>query len=315
MIDIIVPIYNVENYLSKCLDSIINQTYKKINIILVDDGSTDKSGIICDEYQKKDKRIKVIHQKNMGLSEARNVGLKSSNSKYVSFIDSDDYIDNDFIDYLYSNLIEYDSDISICSYYLESKKRNKKFKEIITITNSEKALKLLSACDYKYSFVAWNKLYKRSLFKNNLFRKSKLYEDMFTISKSVIKSKNICFSNLKKYHYLNKRPNSISNIKINNREFDRLEESFLLLSLINDKYPSLTEHFIVFDILNHLYICDKYLLIKEKNNAFINSTNELIRNQLLMIICSDYSFRRKMQILIFYFNKGFYYYYIRRKYE
>ena len=95
LISVIVPIYNVEKYLTKCIESIINQTYKNLEIILVDDGSPDKSPIICDEYAKKDNRIKVIHKKNGGLSDARNYGMSLATGEYISFIDSDDYIDEE----------------------------------------------------------------------------------------------------------------------------------------------------------------------------------------------------------------------------
>ena len=105
LISVIVPIYNVEKYLTKCIESIINQTYKNLEIILVDDGSPDKSPIICDEYAKKDNRIKVIHKKNGGLSDARNYGMSLATGEYISFIDSDDYVTDDYIMTLYS-LIE-----------------------------------------------------------------------------------------------------------------------------------------------------------------------------------------------------------------
>ena len=112
LISIIVPVYNVEKYLKCCIQSILNQTYKNIEIILVDDGSTDNSGIICDEYQKKHKNIKVIHKKNEGLGMARNSGMEIMSGDYVTFIDSDDYIDKDLIEKLYINISKGNYDIS-----------------------------------------------------------------------------------------------------------------------------------------------------------------------------------------------------------
>ena len=97
LISIIVPVYNVEEYLKECIDSIINQTYKRIEIILVDDGSTDKSGKICDDYAKIDKRIKVVHKENGGLSDARNVGISVSSGKYIAFVDSDDWVEKNYV--------------------------------------------------------------------------------------------------------------------------------------------------------------------------------------------------------------------------
>ena len=113
-ISVIVPIYNVEQYLEECIDSIIDQTYYNLQIILVNDGSTDCSGVICDRYKEKDKRIEVIHKANGGLSDARNVGLDHVAGEYVCFVDSDDKIDRTFVEYLYSELIRNKTQISAC---------------------------------------------------------------------------------------------------------------------------------------------------------------------------------------------------------
>ena len=116
LVSIIVPVYNVEKYLERCLDSLINQTLKDIEIILVDDGSTDDSGNICDKYAKKDKRIKVIHKENGGLSDARNIGLSIANGRYLQFVDSDDFIHKQMIEILYNTIINNNADISICDF-------------------------------------------------------------------------------------------------------------------------------------------------------------------------------------------------------
>ena len=122
LISVIVPIYNVEKYLERCLDSIIKQTYKNLDIILVDDGSIDNSTKICDEYVKKDSRIKVIHKENGGLSDARNVGIDNSDGKYICFIDSDDYIELDMIENLYDGIVKNNANICCCGKLLEYEK-------------------------------------------------------------------------------------------------------------------------------------------------------------------------------------------------
>ena len=111
LISIVIPVYNVEKYLKQCLDSIINQTYTNLEIILVDDGSTDNSGTICDYYSKIDKRIRVIHKKNEGQSIARNIGIKVSNGKYIGFLDSDDWVEQDMYRFLIENIEKYNADI------------------------------------------------------------------------------------------------------------------------------------------------------------------------------------------------------------
>ena len=113
-ISIIVPVYNVEKYLKKCVDSILGQTFTDFELLLIDDGSTDNSGSICDELAKTDNRIKVIHKENGGLSDARNIGIEVAKGDFIGFIDSDDYIDEDMYAFLYNNILKYDAELSMC---------------------------------------------------------------------------------------------------------------------------------------------------------------------------------------------------------
>lgn len=141
LISIIVPVYNVEKYLARCIDSIINQTYKNFEIILVDDGSKDKSNQICDEFSKKDCRVKVIHKKNEGVSAARNEGLKQSKGKYISFVDADDWIEKNFLFEMYSELKKYNVDYITCGY-------NRVYENHIEILNNNLTEELVSANEY-----------------------------------------------------------------------------------------------------------------------------------------------------------------------
>ncbi len=186
LISIIVPVYNVEKYLSKCLDSLVNQTYKNIEIVCVDDGSTDSSGSICDEYAKKDARIKVIHKENGGLSDARNVGLETINGEYVMFIDSDDWIDKDTCDYCINTLKLYDVDLILWSYIREYK-NNAKPKRLFMngsryFDDQEIKEKIFLRCvglngvelrnveNMDSIVTAWGKLYKRDKINNIRFK-------------------------------------------------------------------------------------------------------------------------------------------------
>lgn len=193
LISVIVPIYNVEKYLNKCIESIINQSYSNLEIILVDDGSKDSSGIMCDSYILKDKRIKVIHKENGGLSDARNVGLDKAKGEYIVFIDSDDWIDEKMIEILYNIIKKNNSDISICDYFLaynEEIQTQKEDIEIINLSNIE-ALKTIYDKDLGVCMiVAWNKLYKRNLFKDDIrYPYGKIHEDEFTTYKLLYKAK------------------------------------------------------------------------------------------------------------------------------
>lgn len=186
LISIIVPVYNVEKYLSKCLDSLVNQTYQNIEIVCVDDGSTDSSGSICDEYAKKDARIKVIHKENGGLSDARNVGLETINGEYVMFIDSDDWIDKDTCDYCINTLKLYDVDLILWSYIREYK-NNAKPKRLFMngsryFDDQEIKEKIFLRCvglngvelrnveNMDSIVTAWGKLYKRDKINNIRFK-------------------------------------------------------------------------------------------------------------------------------------------------
>lgn len=181
-ISVIVPVYNVEKYLRQCIDSILAQTFADFELILVDDGSTDKCGAICDEYAKKDYRIKVIHQKNGGLSAARNAGLDIAAGNYVAFIDSDDLVRDRYLEVLYNALIESESDISTCRSLVFDDGDDKGVcpysgsGEKMTISGKDACLSIYIG-DGRTHVVAWGKLYRKALFKNIRYPLSKIHED------------------------------------------------------------------------------------------------------------------------------------------
>lgn len=209
LISIIVPIYNTEKYLSKCLDSIINQSYKNIEIILVDDGSLDNSSLICKEYVKKDKRTKYYKKQNGGLSSARNYGLEKASGKYIGFVDSDDVISKDMYETLYNNLVKTNTDMSICE--VVRYKDTPKFTNDnnIEIYDTESILKIILE-DKKICNYAVNKLYKKELMNDIRYPIGKYQEDVGTTYKYVLKAKKIVYSDSKSYGYY-QRNESISN--------------------------------------------------------------------------------------------------------
>ena len=172
LISIIVPIYKVEKHLKKCIKSIVEQSYTNLEIILVDDGSPDNCGKICDEYAKKDCRIKVIHKKNGGLSDARNCGIDKSSGKYLMFVDSDDYIDKNICEKLINASKEYDCDIVMCNIYRVVNNKIYIEKEISALSKNEvlDGITVMKEFFKNFSidlYVSWNKLYKRELFFGN----------------------------------------------------------------------------------------------------------------------------------------------------
>lgn len=212
LISVIVPVYNVKSFLPQCVDSVLNQTYKNIEIILVDDGSTDESGEICDKYSKLDKRVKTIHKANGGLSDARNVGIDNAKGKYFCFVDSDDIVDKNFVKSLYDAIVKTASDISICFF--------KKFfeeKELVEQTYNTEFVEMdketlsfqLFEKDNIHFICACTKMYKKELFENLRFEVGRLHEDEFIVYKIFDKANKGVLVNSQLYFY-RERPGSIT---------------------------------------------------------------------------------------------------------
>ena len=210
LISIVIPVYNVKKYIKKCIESVVNQTYPNLEIILVDDGSNDGSEKICDEYSAKYHNISVIHKKNGGLSSARNAGIDVAKGKYIGFVDSDDFIDERMYEILYKNMIKENADISLCNIY-----KFKNENEIHKTTQEEK-IKTFEGIDiqknlqnnYFVMVVAWNKLYKKDLFKTIKYPDGKIIEDAAIIHYLLAASNKVVMTNLELYYYF-QRDNSI----------------------------------------------------------------------------------------------------------
>lgn len=224
IVSIIVPIYKVEPYIRQCINSILNQTYKNLEIILVDDGSPDDCGMICDEYAQKDTRIKVIHKENGGLSSARNAGLEVAKGDFIAFIDSDDYVSENFIKILYDLCIKNNADIAECDFIkfeIEPEELLKKEK-IEKFTALEMQERIYSN-DYVRTIVVWNKLYRREVYKDLRFPDGKINEDEFTTYKAFDKcNKGIVTTNQELYYY-RYNENSIMGRKFNAKRLDALD--------------------------------------------------------------------------------------------
>ncbi|MFI3283607.1 MAG: glycosyltransferase family 2 protein [Erysipelotrichaceae bacterium] len=204
LVSIVVPVYNVEKYLKECVDSLIQQTYSHIEIILVDDGSPDQSPLLCDELAKKDHRIIVIHKANGGLSDARNKGINVSKGQYITFVDSDDYVNANFISSMIEQIKKVQSEICIANVNQDSDTS-----DVVTHTiTREKALKYLSTRSWVLS-IACAKLYKKSLFENIHFPVGKLHEDEFVAHRLFSECKTISYTNQSTYFYV-RRDESIT---------------------------------------------------------------------------------------------------------
>lgn len=227
LVSVIVPIYNVEDYLEKCIQSIQKQTYENLEIILVDDGATDRCGELCDEYARYDGRIRVVHKVNGGLSDARNAGIDIATGKYFVFIDSDDYIHPQMIELLYGSIKDQDAQIAVCGF--QSVKENEhveqeKLKDVTTvlIEKEEDRLEYFMEKNYGEFTVAWNKMYPAELFKEIRYPKGKIHEDEFTTYRLLEKVKRVAFIEEPLYYYV-QRGSSIMGEAFNERRFHRLD--------------------------------------------------------------------------------------------
>lgn len=294
LISVIVPIYNVEKYLDRCIKSIVNQTYSNLEIILIDDGSQDNCFKICNKWAELDNRIKVIHKENGGLSDARNVGLKMAKGEYIGFIDSDDFISKYFIELLHRKLVETKSDLIQCDYlkvndnYLE-KEKSVKTDFDIEIFNTEEALRLLIE-EKKINQVVWNKLYKKELLQKIRFEYNKLNEDDFFTYQVFAKCNKIAYINLPLYYYL-VRNQSIMGKKYSIKRLDGLEARFLRYNFIKKNYQEL-DSFGKKSLLFYIIYCYQMVLTINNKNERIEAEKivedyfkKVINDHILLELC------------------------------
>lgn len=265
LISVIVPVYNVEKYLDRCVQSIVDQTYKNLEIILVDDGSTDNSASICDNWAEKDNRIKVIHQPNMGGGAARNAALDIAEGEYITFVDSDDYISSDMYGYLY-NLMSDDIDIAECS-YISVQDDFEKFELVedkTIICSAEEAMKY-HIQDKIFKQVIWNKLYKKTVIADIRFPVgTKIDDEYFTYkvignSNRRIHSKKVC------YAYRQHCESVMHSVNLD-RCMQSVESRNQRYNHIKDRFPSLKDR-----CLNNLWFTCIYQL--QLGNLYLNGTD------------------------------------------
>ncbi|MEI7640722.1 MAG: glycosyltransferase [bacterium] len=222
LISVIVPVYKVEEYIKECLESIIKQTYENIEIIIIDDGSPDESGAIAEEYALKDKRIKVFHKENGGVSDTRNFGIVQASGEYVTFVDSDDYVSTNTLYELMKLITEYDADIAVCKNDLVGMpfKKNPSIENKVSVFTTLEALERLYISDGNMG-TPWGKIYKKELFAGLKFPKGRLSDDDATIYKIIYNAKKIVLTNNKLYHY-RIHENSITNASFSLKNLDYL---------------------------------------------------------------------------------------------
>ncbi len=283
IISVIVPVFNVEQYLSDCINSIIDQTYSDFELILVDDGSTDLSGTICDEYTKKDKRIKCFHKTNGGLSDARNFGMSKAKGEYYTFIDSDDFIGKNYLSLLIDMVAKYNVKMSVIrfgEFYSEE--------DFVENVGDSYLVDRTTAFEYMltrqfFGLSACGKIYHRSLFEDIKYPKGYLYEDLFTTPYVLYKCDKIAYSDSVQYFY-RKRENSITHRKMSKKDYLLIDGNTKLLLFVKNNFPELLNAAIYrFDddmisyLFHRLIYEDDYVV---KINTVVRKYNMILRKGL-----------------------------------
>ena len=290
LISIIVPVYNVEEYLPKCLDSIINQSYTNLQIILIDDGSTDASGNICDGYAEKDSRIVVVHQENKGLSAARNTGIKLIAGSYVMFVDSDDYVHPDFCKHPYICARNNNADFVLFDYEPVGAKRNKFKKPLSGGKSTEEAIDSM----FTYNCQAvWNKLYSSAIVEKLSFREGYLYEDVDYTYKAVLFANSIYYLNETLYYHV-RRGGSITQTLSYKGLRDWYE---LTLYQYNDLIAK------GFDSIylsgNYLSVAMKYLISCGRQDDYKEIATEKVNKTTISAGLKSLSIKKKMLFVVY----------------
>lgn len=290
-ISIIVPIYNSEKYISKCIDSILNQEYKDFELLLINDGSTDNTSNIINSYE--DERIKIYNQENKGTGSARNLGLKYATGKYIVFIDSDDSITNDYLKIMLELLEKNEADIVSCVY-----KQNDNTQDY-DVLDREKAFKYLISLPEKIPMSVVGKIFKKETIDNIVFDENNNYEDIEFATKSFLNCKKVVFLN-KKMYISNKRSDSRSSFFENDDRIIACQKSFEIIP------KEILDDYITYSLFNAISIVNMMVLNNRYNYELQEKVKKFIKENIKSVKKSQYNIIKKIQIYLFHYNLNLY---------
>lgn len=302
LVSIIVPVYNVENYLSRGIDSLLCQTYSNIEIILVNDGSTDNSRNICEKYQNADSRVRLISQKNKGLSGARNTGIAQANGEYIMFMDSDDYVAEDIVELLLKEIGE--STFSMCFPYIVNEGKNAEnsgaeFKPTEIISRKDFFKRALKD---EYWFSACAKLYKKSLFEKAMFPNGKIHEDIFFFCSIFNEIENVAVVNSYKYFYFI-RKSSITTSPFKMQNMDLIEATDKLCKKITVQYDDLSDQAVIRMCHARLAAAKKIVILQNYDGykeILDQFRSEIKKNLKIMILSKKVSSIERIASFVFF---------------
>lgn len=311
VISVIIPIYNVEKYLARCLDSVVNQTYPNLEIILVNDGTPDGSVAIAEAYQEKDKRIKLLHQENAGLSEARNTGIATATGDYIAFLDSDDWLELDAYEYLLQLLVAHDADISIGGI--------RRTERVVSETSSENQVELLTQKEYakryfkigsqEIHYYVWNKLYRRDVVTEVKQPKGLYAEDVPSTFMYILNTSKVVISDKVIYNYFVNLDGLSA--KFSNRHFDVLKGWDMVVSQANQSGDSDYQKWALFNrkranfaLLTELALSENYSQVKADNEIMVDDLAKAVRKDCLPLLKGPMPLNRKPLVLSFAIHYG-----------
>ena len=300
-ISVIVPVYKVEEYLEQCVDSLINQTMQEIEIILVDDGSPDRCGAICDCYAQKYPNITVIHQKNGGLSFARNQGLRIAKGEYISFVDSDDYVKENMLETLYNACMNSHTKMSACNFFYvinDTVQYKRETNDVLKFSSAGFLKKILST-ENRIGVVVWNKLFHRSLLKEDPFPEGKLYEDLGSTYKMILAAEEVAFVDTGLYLYRKFRKGAITACIYSGRELDRIKFADEMAEYIKDNTPDIYKEAVIYKLeMIYLSVINSMIISNIYDPKLYRMIKSEIARNWKYIICSKLGRNKKIQLLL-----------------
>lgn len=314
-ISIIVPVYKVEKYLDTCVRSILAQTFTDFELILVDDGSPDQCGVLCDAYAVEDSRIVVIHKENGGLSSARNAGIEAARGKYIGFVDSDDYIAPDMYSFLYENMKKEQADLSMCGLFdVYAGREPKRLPKYYAVMGPEEAVEMVLKAEI-VSVTAVNKLYKKEVFRNIRFIEGKQAEDAFAAVDILMHCGRIVISSRQKYYYVHRR-GSITTKRFSEHDMDVIEAYQYNYGLIARHYPHLKSVARMRICWAHFWVLDKLIFAQEtelSGQCRKTVIKYLRENAGFILNRPEFSFSRKLSFIALLIDIRFYKLAVRQK--
>ncbi|RYL95748.1 glycosyltransferase [Sporolactobacillus sp. THM7-4] len=300
LISVIVAVYNTEEYLDQCIESIVTQTYRNLEIWLVDDGSPDRCPEICDAWAKDDPRIRVIHKENGGASSALNVALDRATGDYFAFVDCDDWIERDTYELLFNNLRKENAELSICGefyVYGNSIRQPEKKENVYLVMDSEQAFQYINSIGY-FGVGSWDKLYARHLFDQLRFPTGRISADYLVTYTILDRARTIVYDSTPKYYY-RQRAGSLTHSK--DIELYSVQSSEKMLEFVRKKYPAVKSYAVAGYLFARLGVYDLLLRLGNRDlkwKTFRKETRQLVRTHYSELTAIELTFARRLQLFL-----------------